>query len=187
VRGSKSVFSVRVRQQIAGNDVLIAIIEPLLVVWHAVREQVAMLDRQILARARADIAARQLMMIPGVGVVVALAYTAVIDDPARFRKSASVGAYLGLTPPRYQSGEADERAHIQMRRWFAAPIYSKPRRVPLCHYSRASTLKTWGLPLAKRIGIRRAKMAISRKLAVVMHRVWSDRSEYRCTEVPAAA
>ena len=66
-RGSKGPFSVRVREQIAGNDVLAAIIEPLLVVWHAVREQVAMLDRQTLARARTDAAARHLMTIPGVG------------------------------------------------------------------------------------------------------------------------
>lgn len=85
VRGSGGLFAVRVREQIAGNGVLVAIVEPLLVVWHAIREQVEMLDRQILARACADAAARRLMTIPGVGVVVALAYTAVIDDPARFR------------------------------------------------------------------------------------------------------
>src|SRR3977135_4165020 len=111
-RGSGGLFAIRVREQIAGNGVLVAIVEPLLVVWHAIREQVEMLDRQILARARADAAMRRLMTIPGVGVVVALAYTAVIDDPARFRRSASVGAYLGLTPRRYQSGAADTSGHI---------------------------------------------------------------------------
>src|SRR4030088_3798829 len=111
-RGSGGLFAIRVREQIAGNGVLVAIVEPLLVVWHAIREQVEMLDRQILARARADAAVRRLMTIPGVGVVVDLAYTAVIDDPARIRRSASVGAYLGLTPRRYQSGEADTSGHI---------------------------------------------------------------------------
>src|SRR5205085_12325166 len=89
---------VRVREQIAGNPALITIIEPLLAVWHAIRDQVAMLDRQMLARARNDPGARQLMTIPGVGVVIALAYTAVIDDPDRFRRSCSVGSYLGLPP-----------------------------------------------------------------------------------------
>jgi hypothetical protein len=93
-RGAKGLFSVRVREQIAGNNVLVAIIEPLLVVWHAVREQVAMFDRQILARARTDAAARHLMTIPGVGVVVALAYTAVIDG----RNPGNVGQYR-LIPP----------------------------------------------------------------------------------------
>ena len=188
VRGSKGLFSVRVREQIAGNDVLVAIIEPLLVVWHAIREQVAMLDRQTLARARTDAAARHLMTIPGVGVVVALAYTAVIDDPARFRRSASAGAYLGLTPRRYQSGEADTSGHISRCGDGLLRAYLfEAATVLLCRYSRTSTLKTWGLALAKRIGMRRAKVAVARKLAVVMHRVWSDRSEYRWGDVPAAA
>src|ERR1700739_1135535 len=94
------------------NPVLIAIIEPLLAVWYAIRDQVMMLDRQMLARARNDDVARRLMTIPGVGVVIALAYTAVIDDHALFRRSVSVGAYLGLTPRRYQSGEVDTTGHI---------------------------------------------------------------------------
>jgi transposase len=98
VKGSKGLFPGRVREQIAGNPALTAIIEPLLAVWYAIRDQVTMLDRQMLARTRNDQVARRLMTIPGVGVVIALAYTAVIDDPARFRRSVSVGAYLGLTP-----------------------------------------------------------------------------------------
>jgi transposase len=88
------------------HPVLVAIVEPLLTVWQTLREQVADLDRQVRMRVREDVTARRLMTAPGVGAVVALAYTAVIDDPARFAKSASVGAYLGLTPKRYQSGEA---------------------------------------------------------------------------------
>jgi len=187
-RGSGGLFAVRVREQISGNDVLVAIVEPLLVVWHAIREQVQMLDRQILARARADGAARQLMTIPGVGVVVALAYTAVIDDPARFRRSASVGAYLGLTPRRYQSGEADTSGHISKCGDALLRAYLfEAATVLLQRHSRASTLKTWGLALAKRIGKRRAKVAVARKLAVIMHRIWSDGSEFRCGEVPVAA
>ena len=167
---------------------LVAIVEPLLVVWHAIREQVEMLDRQILARARADAAVRRLMTIPGVGVVVALAYTAVIDDPARFRRSASVGAYLGLTPRRYQSGEADTSGHISKCGDGLLRAYLfEAATVLLQRHSRASTLKTWGLALGKRIGMRRAKVAVARKLAVIMHRVWSDRSEYRWGDVPVAA
>jgi transposase len=187
-RGAKGLFPVRVREQIAGNNVLVAIIEPLLVVWHAVREQVSTLDRQILARARTDAAARHLMTIPGVGIVVSLAYTAVIDDPARFRRSASVGAYLGLTPRRYQSGEVDRGGHISKcgDNLLRAYLF-EAATVLLCRHPRTSTLKTWGLALAKRIGMRRAKVAVARKLAVVMHRVWSDRSEYRWGNVPAAA
>src|SRR6478736_8448891 len=112
-KGSKGLFPVRVREQIAGNPALIAIIEPLLAVWYAIRDQVMMLDRQMLARTRNDNVARRLMTIPGVGVVIALAYTAVIDDPARFRRSVAVGAYLGLTPRRYQSGEVESIARCR--------------------------------------------------------------------------
>jgi transposase len=187
-RGAKGLFPIRVREQLAGNDVLAAIVEPLLTVWHALREQIAILDRQMLARAHADVAARHLMTIPGVGVVVALAYTAVIDDPARFRRSASVGAYLGLTPRRYQSGEVDHGVHISKCGDGLLRAYLfEAATVLLSRDLRTSTLKTWGLALAKRIGMRRAKVAVARKLAVIMHRVWSDRSEYRWSETAAAA
>ena len=189
-RGSKGLFPVRVREQIAGNPALIAIIEPLLAVWYAVRDQVAMLDRQMLARARNDQVARRLMTIPGVGVVIALAYTAVIDDPARFRRSVSVGAYLGLTPRRYQSGEVDTTGHISKCGDSLLRGYLYEAAAVLLHRdARVSILKSWGLALAKRIGMRRAKVAVARKLAVIMHRIWSDHSEYRWTAAipPTAA
>ena len=100
------------RELTADSPALVAIVEPLLTVWQSLREQVAELDRQVRVRAREDARVRRLMTAPGVGVVVALAYTAVIDDPARFARSSSVGAYLGLTPRRYQSGEVDYDGHI---------------------------------------------------------------------------
>ena len=160
----------------------------MLIVWHALREQVVTLDRQILARAQAERAARRLMTIPGVGVIVALTYTAVIDDPARFRRSAAVGAYLGLTPRRYQSGEVDHGGHISKcgDRMMRAYLF-EAASVVLSRTLRTSTLKTWGLALAKRIGMRRAKVAVARKLAVIMHRVWSDQTEYRWGDAEAAA
>ena len=167
---------------------MIAIIEPLLAVWSAIREQVTMLDRQILARARNDQVARRLMTIPGIGVVIALAYTAVIDDPARFRRSVSVGAYLGLTPRRYQSGEVDTTGHISKCGDSLLRGYLYEAAAVLLHRDgRASILRSWGLGLAKRIGMRRAKVAVARKLAVIMHRIWSDQSEYRWTALPPTA
>jgi transposase len=188
VRGSGGPFAARVREQTASNEVLTAIVEPLLVVWHAAREQIATFDRQLLARARSDAAARYLMTIPGVGVVVALAYVAVVDDPARFRRSASVGAYVGLTPRRYQSGEADHSGHISKCGDGLLRAYLfEAAAVLMCRYPRPNALKSWGLAVAKRIGMRRAKVALARKLAVIMHRMWSDRSEYRSVEIAAAA
>jgi transposase len=93
------------------------------------------------------------MRTPGVGVVVALAYAAVIDDPARFRRSASVGVYLSLTPRRYQSGEVDTSGHISKcgDGLLRAYLFEAATGL-LSRHRRASTLKTWGLSLAKRIG-----------------------------------
>lgn len=179
-RGSGGIFAARVRAAGEGNDALMAIVEPLLAAWQSLREQIAVFDRQIVARAKADPVARRLMTVPGVGVVVSLAYAAVIDDPARFRHSSSVGAYLGLTPRRYQSGETDSPGHIS--RCGDALLRSylfEAATVILQRYPGNSALKAWGLALAKRIGLRRAKVALARKLAVVMHRLWSDGTEFQ--------
>ena len=116
-KGAGGLFAGRVREVCDGNPALGAIAEPMLAVWQSLREQIRVLDGQLLKRAKADPATQRLMSIPAVGVIVALAYVAVIDDPERFRRSSTVGAYLGLTPRRYQSGDVDLRGtHLQMRR-----------------------------------------------------------------------
>jgi transposase len=178
-RGSKGPFPVRVREAAGGNPVLLAIIEPLLAAWQAIRDQVAILDRQVVLRAKADGVARRLMSVPGVGVIVALAYTAIIDDPARFKRSASVGAYVGLTPRRYQSGEADRAGRISKcgDKLLRSYLF-EAANVLLTRYPRDSKLRTWGLGLAARIGMRRSKVAVARKLAVIMHRVWKDDRDF---------
>src|SRR5947209_6699597 len=178
-RGSKGPFPARVREAAGDNPALLAITEPLLAAWQAIRDQVAILDRQVMLRAKADTAARRLMSVPGVGVIVALAYTAVIDDPGRFKRSASVGAYLGLTPRRYQSGEADKIGRISKcgDKLLRSYLF-EAANVLLTRYPKASKLRTWGLGLATRIGMRRAKVAVARKLAVIMHRVWKDDRDF---------
>jgi transposase len=98
------------------------------------------------------------MSVPGVGVVVALAYKAVIDDPARFKRSTSVGAYIGLTPRRYQSGEVDRAGHISKCGDSLLRSYLfEAANVLLTRHPKPCALKTWGLALAARIGVRRAK------------------------------
>jgi transposase len=186
-RGSKALFSSRVRDAVADNAALSAITEPLLIAWQAIREQVAVFDRQVLLRAKADAAARHLMSVPGVGVIVALAYTAVIDDPDRFKHSTSVGAYLGLTPRRYQSGEVDKAGRIsKCGDGLLRSYLFEAANVLLSRHPKPSKLKTWGLALAARIGMRRAKVAVARKLAVIMHRVWKDDCDFDWGDAPAA-
>jgi transposase len=187
-RGSCGPFAVRVRTVTDGNPTLEAIVEPLLTAWQTLREQIAILDRQALLRAKADRTARRLMSIPTVGVIVALAYVAVIDTPERFKRSSSVGAYLGLTPRRYQSGEVDKPGRISkcgdglLRSYlFQSANAMLTRKVRNCR------LRSWGLALAARIGVRRAKVAVARKLAVLMHRIWLDDRDFDCAGVPMTA
>ena len=176
-RGCKGPFPIRVRDAIGDNQALSAIIEPLLAAWLAIREQVTIFDRQVVLRAKADAAARRLMSVPG--VIVTLAYMAVIDDPARFKQSTSVGAYLGLTPRRYQSGEVDKAGCISKcgDRLLRSYLF-EAANVLLVRHPKPSKLRTWGLGLAARIGMRRAKVAVARKLAVIMHRVWKDDRDF---------
>ena len=178
-RGCKGPFAVNVRAVAGDNDAVMAIIEPLLTVWQTLREQIAVYDREINGRAKADATVQRLMTAPGIGVVIALAYTAGIDDPARFKPPSSVGAYLGLTPRRYQSGEVDISGHISRCGDSLLRSYLfEAATVILQRYARPSQLKDWGLKLAKRVGMRRAKVALARKLAVLLHRVWRDGTEF---------
>src|SRR3954469_18144640 len=120
------------------------------------------------------------MSIPAVGAIVSLAYVAVIDNPERFRHSSSVGAYLGLTPRRYQSGEVDCAGHISKCGDSLLRSYLfEEANVLLSRITKPSWLKPWGQALTQRIGARKAKVAVARKLAVVLHRMWRDNTEFR--------
>jgi transposase len=187
-KGAGGLFAPRVREVCDGNPTLCAIAEPMLAVWQSLREQILILDRQLLTRARAEPAAQRLMSIPAVGVIVALAYVAVIDEPERFRRSSTVGAYLGLTPRRYQSGDVDCAGRISkcgdglLRAYlFQAANAILTRKVT------DSTLRSWGRALVARIGLRRATVAVARKLAVIMHAVWKNDRDFECAGVPAHA
>ena len=125
------------------------------------------------------------MSIPA-GVIVALAYVAVIDNPERFRQSSTVGAYLGLTPRRYQSGDVDCAGHISkcgdglLRSYlFQAANATLTRKVT------DSTLRSWGRALVARIGLRRSTVAVARKLAIIMHVVWKSDRDFDCAGIPA--
>jgi transposase len=149
-KGAGGLFVRRVREVCDDNPALCAITEPMLVVRQGLREQIRILDGRLLKRAKADPAARRLMSIPAVGVIVALAYVAVIDNPERFRQSSTVGAYLGLTPRRHQSGDVDCAAHISkcgdalLRSYlFQAAHAILTRKVT------DSTLRRWGRALVR--------------------------------------
>jgi transposase len=171
-QGVGGVFEGNVKRLLDGEEALAKIILPLLEAWRDVRKQAAQLDRQLLATARQSETTRLLMTIPGVGAVTAVSYIAAIEDPANFKTSRSVGAWLGLTTRRYQSGEVDYCAHISRRgdNRLRGLLY-EAATVILTRTSNAnkSSLKEWGLKLRERLGFKRAAVAVARKLSVIMH------------------
>ena len=163
-------FEAEVRRLLAGQDSLRHVIVPLLEAWTVVRGRAAELGRQLLGIARHSEACQRLMSIPGIGAITATSFTTAIEDPANFRNSRSVGAWIGLTTRRYQSGEVDYDGHISRRgdAHLRGLLY-EAATVVLTRTSAESALRTWGLKLRERIGFKRAAIAVARKLAVIMH------------------
>ena len=181
-------FEARIKELVENLPDLAALVEPLLVVRRVLREQIAVLHRRVLAAVREDEVCRRLMTIPGVGPVVALTYRTTVDVPARFRKSKSVGAVFGLTPARDQSGERDRPGAIsrcgdQMMR---TALY-EAAQVMLLRSAKWSWLKAWAMKIARHRGMKKAIVALARLLAVIMHRIWTDGTEFRWTKQEAAA
>lgn len=127
------------------------------------------------------------MTVPGVGAITAAAFVATIDEPGRFRHSSSVGAYIGLTPRRYQSGTMDVSGHISKTGDSLLRCYLYEAAITLLtRVQRWSALKAWGVRLGKRVGQKKARVAVARKLAVILHRIWADETEFRWTAAEAA-
>ncbi len=170
VGGSR--YEARVRELVAGFPRLAAIVEPLLSVRRVMRQQFAILHKMLLDTVRGDPVCRRLMTAPGVGAVVALTYRATVDQPQRFVHSRAVGAHVGLTPKRYQSGEIDYDGGVSKcgDTLLRTMLYEAAHSL-LTHSGKWSWLKAWGVRVAQRRGMRRAIVAVARRLAVVLHRM----------------
>src|SRR5204862_7347517 len=166
---------------------LSALVEPLIIVRRVLREQTVILHRRLLAIVRDDEVCRRLMTTPGVGPVVALTYRATVDVPARFRKSKAVGAVFGLTCSKYQSGEIDRSGRISRcgDEMMRTMLYEAAQA--MLRSKKWSWLKAWAMQIARRRGMKKAIVALARRLAVVMHRIWVDGTEFRWTREVVAA
>jgi transposase len=185
---SKGRFAARIRELIAGQPMLERVIEPMLRARETLRQEFHALHRAVLGIVRNDGVCRRLMTVPGVGALVAVTFTSAVDDPARFRHSRAVGAYLGLTPKRYQSGETDVTGGIsKVGDAMVRTALYEAANVMLTKTVRFSSLKRWALEVAKRRGPKRAKVALARKLATILHRMWVDGSDFRFGQEEAAA
>jgi transposase len=181
-------FEARIKELVENVSDLIVLVEPLLIVRRVLREQIAILNRRLLVIVRDDDVCRRLMTVPGVGPVVALTYRATVDVPARFRNSKAVGAVFGLTPARYQSGEINRTGAISRcgDEMMRAMLY-EAAHIMLVRSTKWSWLKAWAMKIARHRGLKKATVALARRLAVIMHRIWVDGSEFRWTREAAAA
>jgi transposase len=167
-------FAARAEELIEDHPPLVAAVRPLLEARKAIEQQVGDLDRKVLKLARHDAQVRRFMTAPGVGPITALCFKATIDDPMRFKRSRSVGAYVGLTTRRHASGEVDWSGRISKCGDAMLRTYLfEAANVLLTRVPKWSTLKACWMKLAKRNGLRKAKVAVARKLAVILHRMGS--------------
>ena len=185
-RAAGRQFQRRVNDLITDGHALGPILRPLLSVHQQTCSELEKIDRIVRDLAREDETTRRLMTVPGIGVVTALTYRHTIDDPTRFQNAAKVGAYLGLTPRRKQSGEMDVTGKIS--RWgdrLLRAYLFEAASVLLHRTKRWCSLKAWGLRLAKRSGMKKAQVAVARKLAIILHCIWVDGTEFEWGKQPA--
>ena len=181
-------FDRRVEAMIEDTPDVALIVRPLLATWRQLREQIAVFDAAVQRRVKADATCRLLMTVPGIGALSALAFVSTIEDPARFSRSRSVGAHLGLTPRRYQSGEIDRSGRISgCGDVLARTLMYEAAIVILHRVKRALHLKDWALAIAERAGPGKARVALARKLSVILHSVWRSGEPFRWEPVASAA
>jgi transposase len=181
-------FEARIKELVESLPDLAVLVEALLIVRRVIREQLGILHRRVLAIVRDDEVCRRLMTIPGVGPVVALTYRVTVDVPARFRNSKAVGAVFGLTPSKYQSGQNDRTGGISRcgDEMMRVMLYEAAQSM-LVRSTKWSWLKAWAMKIARRRGMKKAIVALARRLAVIMHRMWIDGTDFRWTRELAAA
>jgi len=185
---SKGKFEARIRELVTGQVMLERVAEPLLRARAALRTEYTTLHRDLLRTVREDAVCGRLMTVPGVGAVVAMTFRSAIDQPERFAKSKVVGAHFGLTPKKYQSGEIDRTGRIsKVGDAMVRTALFEAANVMLTRAVRFSTLKAWALRVAGRHGMKKAKVALARKLAVVMHRMWVDGTSFCWGEASVSA
>ena len=184
---SRGGYAARVRELASGNAMLETMAEAVLRAREALRAEFAGLERRLRDLAKHDPVCRLMMTMPGVGPVVALTMKSAIDEPGRFRSSKDVGPWAGLTPGRRQSGETDIVGGITRAGDGAVRTALYQAATVMMHRSRPSWLKAWGLQVARRRGMKRAVVAVARRIGVILHRMWADGAVFRLARTEALA
>lgn len=173
-------FDELVRPTVEEHGLMIESLIPLMDARLALYQTYLKLDAQVTGMARKDEICQRLMTVPGVGAITALTYKAGVDDPSRFKRSRTVAAHFGLTPRRFQSGEMDNPGHISRAgdADVRSALYVAAHSL-IIRSDKWTYLKAWGVRLSKSKGHRRAVIAVARKLAVILHRMWMDETDFR--------
>jgi transposase len=169
-------FAGRIRELVAGHPSLEMIAQALLAVHAVLLREFNAFEKRVRGMARSHAKARLLMTTPAVGPIVALTYSSAVDDPARFKSSKTAGAHFGLTPKRYQSGETDISGRISRigDASVREALYQAAHVMLTKPVKGCARLKSWAMRIARRAGMRKAKVALARKLAVILHRMLAD-------------
>jgi transposase len=185
---TRRTFAERARELAEGNVSLELIIESLLRVRETFLAELRKIEKTLLAAARHDPVTRMLMTTPGVGAIVALTFRSAVDDPARFSSVKSIGPWLGLTPRRYQSGQIDRVGHITKAGDASTrTLLYEAATTLLSRTTRWSSIKAWGVRMAARNGIKKARVAVARKLAVILLGMWKSNTPFRWSSPAPAA
>lgn len=178
---SRSRFEAKVREHLEDDPVLTGLVDSLLLVRSALWQQYCKLHKLLIQVVGREEVCRRFTRVPGVGPVAALSFFASVDDPARFRKSRTVGAHFGLTPKRWQSGSSiDQPGHISKKGdGEVRTALFEAANALLTLTRKPSPLKSWGQKIAKKRGHRAACVAVARKLAIILHAMWRDGTEFK--------
>ena len=184
-------FEGRIRELIEGHSMLQTVMAAMLTARAALKLEVEKLHRAILNIVREDGICRRLMTVPGVGALTSITFKSAVDDPSRIARSRGIGPLFGLTPRKYQSGETDRTGAITRSgdAMVRTALYEAANSI-LCRGTRFSALKRWALGVAVRRGAKKAKVALARKIGVILHRMWVDGTSFRWTRempLPSAA
>lgn len=181
-------FEARVMDLIETLPDLGEVFSVLLAARRKLREGFSQLHRKVLDIVRDNAVCMRLMTIPGVGPVTSLAFLSTIDIPARFRSSRAVGPVLGLTPMLKQSGESHRIGRVSLcGDGMMRGLLYEAAQAMLTRVKTWSWLKAWAMGLAERGGLKKAVVALARRLAVIMHRMWVDGSDFRWSREGATA
>lgn len=176
-------FDRRVETRLEGRPDVAPVVQPILDAWRQLRVQIAAFDKAVRDIVKASPTCRLLMTVPGVGALTGRAYVSTVENPDRFKQSRAVGAHCGLTPRQYQSGQIDRSSGIsQCGDILTRTLLYKAAGVILTRLTRARRLKDWAEAIAKRSSNGKARVALARKLAVILHGVWRSGGLTNCSQ-----